>query len=358
MTLVLWGSSDSFIDPMRPVPRSEADSAYAAKAAAHGVTRLIPSGRPSESLVEAAQEHGLEVHPYVAFNFHGGLVLYQWSLDYMTPEPLTPAARAVADGHRPVWRTPIPVAVSDYAREHPEQWSLGRDRSHEAPPGWRVTMSLAYPEARGHLVGQYLEMMETKGARGVQVEFVDGNVDEAGVADTGYEDRMMAEFQEHSGRRALEIPNDDPEWLAFRTSYVTQFMRELREAVKARDADAPVTATMLARERGGYVNVLLDWQAWVAEGLLDEMYVWFRSTSDLVKVERLTREAVETAAGRVPLVAEMSCYHPGSIQQPGPLVEAARLALGAGASTVGVYGSDAVEQLDLWDAMERMSRLR
>ena len=57
---------------MRPVPRSEADRAYAAKAAAHGVTRLVPSGKPSESLVEAAQGHGLEVHPYVAFNFHGG----------------------------------------------------------------------------------------------------------------------------------------------------------------------------------------------------------------------------------------------------------------------------------------------
>ena len=318
MTLVLWGSSDSFIDPMRPVSRSEADSAYAAKAAAHGVTRLIPSGRPSESLVEAAQAHGLEVHPYVAFNFHGGLVLYQWSLDYMTPEPLTPEARAVADAHRPVWRTPSPVAVSDYAKKHPEQWSLGRDRSRKAPPGWRVTMSLAYPEVRKHLVGQYLEMMEAKGARGVQVEFVDGNVDAAGVADTGYEDRMMAEFEQHTGRRALEIPNDDPEWLAFRVSYVTQFMRELRDAVKARDADAPVTATMLARERGSYVKVLLDWEAWVTEGLLDEMYVWFRSTSDLDEVEKLTREAVQTAAGHVPVVAELSCYHPSSIQQPAP----------------------------------------
>ncbi len=357
MTLILWGSSDSFIDPLRPRPRHEADRAYAARAAAHGVTRLIPSGRPSESLVDAANERGVEVHPYVAFNFHGGLVLYQWSLDYMSPEPFTPDWRAVADGHRPVWRTPIPVAPSDYAKEHPEQWSLGRDRSREAPPGWRVTMSLAYPEARAHLVAQYLDMMETKGARGVQVEFVDGNVDGAGVADTGYEDRMMAEFEARSGRRALEIPNDDPEWLAFRASYVTLFMRELREAVKARDADAPVTATMLARERGGYLDVLLDWEAWVAEGLLDEMYVWFRNISDLDVVERLTAEAVETAAGRVPVVSELSCYHPGSIQQPDPLVEAARLALGAGASAVGVYGSDAVEQLDLWDAIERMSRL-
>ena len=120
MTLVLWGSSDSFIDPMRPVSRHEADMAYAAKAAAHGVTRLIPSGRPSEGLVEAAQAHGLEVHPYVAFNFHGGLVLYQWSLDYMTPEPLTPEARAVGDGHRPC-----------VAHAQPG----GRERLREAAPG-------------------------------------------------------------------------------------------------------------------------------------------------------------------------------------------------------------------------------
>ena len=120
MTLVLWGSSDSFIDPMRPRPRHEADMAYAAKAAAHGVTRLIPSGRPSESLVEAAQAHGLEVHPYVAFNFHGGLVLYQWSLDYMMPEPLTEAARAVAG------RSPPRVADAE---------SGGRERIREEAPG-------------------------------------------------------------------------------------------------------------------------------------------------------------------------------------------------------------------------------
>ena len=48
----------------------------------------------------------------------------------------------------------------------------------------------------------------------------------------------------------------------------------------------------------------------------------------------------------------------GYVRGAEALVEAARLALGAGASAVGVYGSDAVEQLDLWDAMERISRLR
>ena len=117
----------------------------------------------------------------------------------------------------------------------------------------------------------------------MQVEFVDGNVDEAGVADTGYEDRMMAEFEKHSGRRALEVPNDDLEWLGFRASYVTQFMRELRDAVKARDADAPVTATMLARERDGYMEVLLDWEAWVAEGC------WTRCTSGSGARAPLTR---------------------------------------------------------------------
>ena len=85
--------------------------------------------------------------------------------------------------------------------------------------------------------------------------------------------------------------------------------------------------------------------------------LYVRTTSDLDEVERLTREAVGTAAGRVPVVADLACYHPGSIQQPGPLVKAARLALGAGASAVGVYGSDAVEQLDFWDAIAGKSRL-
>ena len=62
-------------------------------------------------------------------------------------------------------------------------------------------------------------------------------------------------------------------------------------------------------------------------------------------------------SNRVPLIAELSCYHPGSFQQPEMLLEAARVALDNGADAVGVYRSHAIEQLDLWSVLEKISTL-
>ena len=96
---------------------------------------------------------------------------------------------------------------------------------------------------------------------------------------------------------------------------------------------------------------------WVEEGLIDELYVWFRTTSDLGTLERHVRQAADIVAGRVPLIAEISCYHPGSIQDPKRMVEATRRARASGADAVGIYRSHAVDQLDLWPVIEQIAQL-
>ena len=67
--------------------------------------------------------------------------------------------------------------------------------------------------------------------------------------------------------------------------------------------------------------------------------------------------AADVIGGRVPLIAELSCYHPGSFQQPDAMLEGARAALSSGADAVGVYRSHAVEQLDFWCVLEEMAKL-
>ncbi len=105
------------------------------------------------------------------------------------------------------------------------------------------------------------------------------------------------------------------------------------------------------------IKVGQDLARWVEEGLIDEYYVWFRTTSDLGTVERHVKQAAEIIAGRAPLVAEISCYHPGSIQDPKLMVEAARRARASGADAVGIYRSHAVDQLDFWPVVEQIAHL-
>ena len=106
-----------------------------------------------------------------------------------------------------------------------------------------------------------------------------------------------------------------------------------------------------------YLKVFQDWPTWVDQGLVDELYLWFRATSDVREVELKTLQAAEIIRGRCPLIAELSCYHVGSFQDPRLLMEAARRARGSGADAVGIYRSHAVEQLGLWDTVERIAGL-
>ena len=167
----------------------------------------------------------------------------------------------------------------------------------------------------------------------------------------------MEEYRQASGRDARALPPDDPHWLAFRAGYVTEMLLEARERVKAISDRAVFSATIIAREPECSLHGLHDWAAWAERGVLDELYLWFRTEGDPDAVERSVGHAARVVAGRIPLYAELSCYHAGSFQEPELLMEGARRALAAGADAVGVYRHHAVDQLDLWGTLAAIGRL-
>ena len=328
-----------------------------------GVTKMI-TGAADPVLVAAGHEKGLVVHPYrdyTAFpNYGRRRVRYGWSLDWLRPPVESPEARRILERHRPVWDGPTveEESVEAFALEHPELWSLTRDGSRPLRPGERRYMSLAFADVRANQTAKFLAALERAGgADGIQIEFVLGDEDEDGISPYGYEDAVTDAFREQTGRDPFIIPNGDPEWLRFRAGYVTRFLTELREAIAAAYPGVVFTSTMIAGDPDDYLKVLQDWPAWLDAGVVDELYVWWRTDSDLGRLERQARHAADIVAGRVPFIAELSCYHPGSFQDPDLLVEGARVALANGADAVGVYRSHAVDQLDLWPALERMAKL-
>ena len=218
-------------------------------------------------------------------------------------------------------------------------------------------MSLAFPEVRKYEADQYLDILERNGGNGVQVEFVSTNRDDRGVCVYGYEEPVVKAFQQKEGKNPFELPNQDSSWVQFRADYVTATLRELREKLRAKDPEAPVTVAFVARDPNDYLKVFQDWPAWLDQRLVDEVHLWFRTTSDVSEVERQVRQAAEIIKGRCPLVAELSCYHVGSFQDSKLLLEAARQARANGADTVGIYRSHAVEQLDFWPLIEQIANL-
>ena len=360
--IVLWGPSC--------VPSGPGDPGYERdvrlwvdRCASVGVTRMI-TGQADPVLTAAAHEKGIAAHPYRDFtafpNYGRRRVSYGWSLDWVRPPIESPEARRILERHRPVWDGPTveEESVEPFALEHPEMWSLTRDGRRPLQPGERRYMSLAFAEVRANQTARFLDSLENAdGADGIQIEFVLGDEDEDGCSPYGYEDAVAVPFREQTGRDPFDIPNDDPEWLRFRAGYVTRFLEELKDAIAAAYPGVAFTSTMIAGDPDDYLKVLQDWPAWLDAGAVDELYVWWRTDSDLGRLERQARHAADVVAGRVPLVAELSCYHPGSFQDPDLLVEGARVALANGADAVGVYRTHGVDQLDLWSALERMANL-
>lgn len=353
----LWGQDLGLGELHDPGPsgRTEVEE-YIARCADHGVSRVFAPGASAE-LVEAGQAAGVEVHPYKAVASHGGMRMYPaWSANFMVPRFGTPEGRETLDAHRPIWSHPQRIpSLSDFLREHPEHRHRNRGLGDEMEPWEKVFLSPGLPEGRRHEAEAFAALLRSSGARGIQAEFVSINEDAEGVSVDGYEDSIASAFREATGRDPFRIPNGDPEWVRFRADLWTGMVRDLRDAVKAERADAVFTATVIDREADRYLPAMQDWPAWVEQGLVDEMHLWFRSTTDIGTIARRSRQMVETVAARVPVVAEFSCYHPGSLQTAEAMTGAAEAAREAGVDGLGIYRSHAVEQLGFWPLLARMA---
>ena len=367
-TVVLWGPPDVDGSP-EGTEDARLLAGWMKKCADHGVTKIIdgsarvlPPGERTLARPRAAREQGMKFDTYVdytGFPRHGGVrIKYGWSLDFLRPPVTSVEARQILDRHRPIYHGPyLKRDLSDFALEHREYRSLTRSRSYYLEPGQDLYLSAAFPEVRDHQAQMFVEALDVTRSDGLQVEFVLGNEDEDGVVPYGYEDRTVSEFRSKFGKDPFDLPNNDPDWIQFRADYVTLFLAELRERIQRPSPQAVLSTTIIAGEPEDYIKVLQDWPAWIEKGLLDEFYLWFRTDSDLKAVQRRVRHAVDVAAGRVPVIVELSCYHPGSFQDPDAMLTAGRIAMDNGASGVGIYRSHAVEQLNFWPVLEALSKL-
>ena len=358
--LVLWGPPVVEKIPNDP-DYAEYLPAWVQKCADVGVTKIV-GGDQTRALTEAAHAVGIKVDPYINYNSfprHGwARVTYGWSLDFLRPPVTAAEARAIMDSHRPIYDAPkVATTMTDFASQNPQYRSLTRSRAYTLEPGDDLYLSAAFPEVRAEQTQQFVDTLAHTQGDGIQVEFVLGNEDENGAVPYGYEDRTVNEFKAKHGKNPFDLPNDDPEWLQFRADYVTLALTEMRAAVKQAQPDAVFSTTLIAGEKDDYLKLLHDWPAWLEQGIVDEFYIWFRTNSDLDALERQLSYAVEVAGGRTPVIAELSCYHPGSFQQPDLMLRAAEVAVGCGADGIGIYRSHAVEQLDFWPVLEKMNKL-
>ena len=117
---------------------------------------------------------------------------------------------------------------SAFVQEHPELLSTNRLKLTS-----KSELSWAAPEVMRRRVATFKEILAYE-PDGIWIDHVKGGdvsvpiYDADGYYSMGYDKYMMGAFQEKTGRDPWQIPNKDPQWLAFRASFVTEYMRKIR----------------------------------------------------------------------------------------------------------------------------------
>ncbi|MCK5381935.1 MAG: family 10 glycosylhydrolase, partial [Candidatus Latescibacteria bacterium] len=164
------------------------------------------------------------------------------------------------------------VSYTEFASTHPE--FLMQDREGKR---YDRSLSFGYAEVRAYRIALIRELQEY-GTDGVFLDFTRwlwkshvqargcSLVDDKSACLLGYDDPVIQEYREKTGRDPYEIPNGDTDWVRFRAEATnTQFLRELRLALPG----YPLYAYFLPR--GFLSEMLLDVPGWIKEGLVDAL---------------------------------------------------------------------------------------
>ncbi len=141
---------------------------------------------------------------------------------------------------------------------------MQQDRRGQAYAG---TADFFFPEVREYKLRVVQELID-HGFEGLLLDFVRHNAtpsaDENGVHRFGYNPEIREAFRAVSGQDPLDLAPDDPAWLAFKTGYQTDFVREVFARFPASAHKAFMTWGVDVRRWLG-----LDLSALAAAGAID-----------------------------------------------------------------------------------------
>ena len=182
-------------------------------------------------------------------------------------------------------------------REHPEWCSVDRWGERRCPGA----LSLGYPEVRQALVRRYVRELAENGYDGITFYTYVENVGVRYAEEFGFNEPIAAEFAKRYPGVDIRGATLSPEQEEFRQHcrgmFVTRFLRELhavlapqgrRLSVILDSRDPDHVQPWWGKEIAGTGPIQLDWRTWVAEGIVDELWVQLgapaaqRATLDLL----------------------------------------------------------------------------
>lgn len=176
----------------------------------------------------------------------------------------------------------FPYQCEDKLRiEHPEWCPVDR-WGERVSPG---PIEFCYPEARQALVSRYVRHVTKYGYDGISFYTYVENTGVRYLDEFGFNEPIVQEFRRRHGVDIRTQPFDKEAWYRLRGEYLTDFLRELHAALGAKGKKLSVTIRPdqpnypqrwygTGVDMPGAGMVFMDWEAWVKEGIVDELFVW------------------------------------------------------------------------------------
>lgn len=191
-------------------------------------------------------------------------------------------------------------ADSDLALKHPDWLTVRKDGSSLFLHGENNQHRLAWlnparPEVQKLLIDLIVEVVSKYDIDGIQLD------DHFGMpVELGYDDYTLTLYQKTHGGRLPPEDHNDPEWVKWRSRFVTTLMAKISRSVKAIKPNCLVSLSPNPREFS-YTKYLQDWYSWVYSGFLDELVVQvYRNNIDDFRRE-LERPELQEVRKKIPV---------------------------------------------------------
>ena len=156
-------------------------------------------------------------------------------------------------------------------------------------------------------------------------------------------------FKEYSGVDLADLKARDSgnmiwnEWLEWNRAQVTQFVRELKESLKATGRKVKISAAVFPNAENAKVLIGQDWAAWAKEGLVD-MLCPMLYTNHVPFYEKFAKQAVEYGRGFCQVCPGIGIGTSHNKNTPEGMIEEMRISKSLGADGVIFFSSNSLDE--------------
>jgi len=188
-------------------------------------------------------------------------------------------------------------AVLGRVREHPE-WLIMNDKAELT-----AAVNAALPQVREYELSLMLELLKRYPVDWIHLDYIRFPCfpEEPYFS---FDAQTRSLFEKAWGQDPLALKAKDSgnlfwnEWIEWNGGQVTQFVRDLREAVKAAGRPVKISAAVFPAADKAKVLIGQDWEGWAKQGLID-MLCPMLYTNHHGLFEKYARRAVDIGSGRV-----------------------------------------------------------